>query len=65
MRKCADCNYASDDNICLHESAQDPGGGPNLTTSANRSITDTRHCGREGRFWQPRKLVYPPAPSVE
>jgi hypothetical protein len=63
MRKCADCNYSTNDGICLHVSAQDGSGGPNLSTSANRAVTDSMHCGKEGRWWQARELVWPPAPT--
>lgn len=65
MRECRDCNYSTSDGICLHESARDPSGThPNLSTAENRAFVDTqgRYCGREGRFWMARDLVWPSAP---
>jgi len=65
MNLCRDCNFCSSDDICLHESARDPSGThPNLTTAENRSYVDAqgRFCGREGRFWQAKDLVWPSAP---
>jgi hypothetical protein len=65
MRECRDCNYSTDDGICLHESARDPSGThPNLSTCRKpRLCLNSRHCGREGRFWQARALVWPSAPT--
>ena len=64
MRECRDCNYSTDDGICLHESARDPSGThPNLSTAENRAYVDSRHCGRDGRFWAARDPVWPSAPT--
>jgi hypothetical protein len=65
MRECTACNYSSETGVCLHESARDASGtGPNLSMRENRAMMDTLHCGREGRFWQPRAVAMPSEPNA-